>query len=259
MTLSFTTADAVAAPGPAVEAVASFESCDAILEREGNALHRAVLHATPTCQSQLAQTLIDRCDAKTGIVAAALFASGIDGADLVGHCPKQILPAIQQSSKVSPRLRDALVASKDPEAQLVLGTVAKIARDNGDDDLARSIEPQLTDVEAMGNAGCRTCGPALLAAMNDTDPWIRRSAAGALRFVPRAARAICASLEKDADATVREQAAWALGFSTEERSVRVACLSSAAASDPNATVRSTAARSLDAQYLEPGDGSELNP
>src|SRR5262249_46598239 len=122
---------------------------------------------------------------------------------------------------------------------LVLGSVAMNARANGDDALARSIDdaiahalakPSIETIEGAGNAGCRSCSTLLDSALRDDDSWVRRAGAGALRFVPHAARAMCTALERDSNAMVREHAAWALGFSPEDLALRKACLAAAASS-----------------------------
>ena len=76
---------------------------------------------------------------------------------------------------------------------------------------------------------------------------MRRAAAGAWRFLPgaRAAAAMCEALS-DPHPWVRDHAAWALRFGTDERAERVRCLTRAANAGADEQTRRTARTSLDA-------------
>jgi beta-lactamase regulating signal transducer with metallopeptidase domain/HEAT repeat protein len=91
--------------------------------------------------------------------------------------------------------------------------------------------------------------PALLAKIlrTDTSLTIRQTAAWGLReFVdlPVASEALTNAVSHDAEACVREMAAWALGDGDDRNSAAVAALSGALHSDLTANVRRTAAWSL---------------
>ncbi len=219
----------------------------------------------------------------TGILASAVFASPATSPDAVAgaveravdlarsgknSCARSVIPAVQQANRIEPRLRAALsraAHASDPSMSeagwLLLGSAESIARAGGDQKLAASIDDEIaaavgpavarhastraTLLEAAGNGGCRGCARAVAAAETDSEPWVRRAAVGARRFVPGSARATCQALG-DSSATVREQAAWALGFAEaeDEGPARRDCLTRAAAGDASEDVRKAAEHSL---------------
>lgn len=247
-----------------------------------------------TCAARLAAAVrASSCSGNaTGVVASALYASAATPEDdasglvenaldayLVGKpaCARSVMPAVQQAYRVPPRLRHALSRASramDPalaeSGWLLLGTAASIARARGDLELAESIDMEVSHalafslpagsknravlLEAAGNAGCRTCAKEVDRAMLDRDPWVRRAAASAGRFVPGAAGTMCTALN-DQEPTVREHAAWALGFLAHEADprARVRCLVRAASTDENQDVRKAAEQSL-AGLMNPESG-----
>lgn len=196
------------------------------------------------CGASLSEWLeASRCaSSTTNVVAGAAFASeafatramnailarAVDRAE-GGEpaCAKQVLPAAQQAARVDEGTRQVLLRaarSSDPQLSeagwLVLGTAESIARAH-DDALAGAIDADLasalsgatgdartTLLEAAGNGGCRSCAASVDAARADADPWVRRAAITADRFVPERAHRMCDALE-DPNATVRDQARWA--------------------------------------------------
>lgn len=203
------------------------------------------------CGARLAEWLASSSCASntTGVVAGALFSSAAhrpdwmnavleraldraDGGDVA--CAHQLLPAVQQATSIDDKTRallDRAIRSSDPDITeagwLVLGTAETIARARGNP-LADSIDAEIaaalsnasdsdrvTLLEAAGNAGCRACMHAITAAAQDPDPWVRRTAVGAFRFLPDGARGMCAGLS-DPSGTVRDQARWAVALTSTE-------------------------------------------
>jgi hypothetical protein len=254
---------------------------------EANRLHRTVLHAIGNtdvaCAARFSELLeSDVCRPASGVIANASFAAGAfppaRTAVLVDHavetalsgdhaCVREILPAVQQAGHIDASVRAAVSRAANANdgtladaGWLVLGTVAKIARESGDHELASEVDASIATalrvapadrrvslLEAAGNAGCQACTGALEEAASASDAWVRRAAAGAWRFVPSGVRSMCRALRGDASAMVREHAAWALGLSNEDADadLRVACLTEAASSDANEDVRRSATRSLE--------------
>jgi hypothetical protein len=252
---------------------------------KANALFDVVRHASEdaSCAVSFAE-LIDSSECKgnaINAVAAGAFASpAFDGSKMSaialhaviaaeqGHskCARSILPAMQQAANFDQGSRAALTRAAHSTDEslaeagwLILGTAETIAREH-DAMLAASIDAEIAAglanakdsdrkvmlLEAAGNGACHSCAADITKASNDPDPWVRRAAASAWRFAPRGAKIMCASLE-DKSAAVREHAAWALGLSTNEADIRVACLERATLSDPSEEVRRAASQSLSAQ------------
>ncbi len=141
-----------------------------------------------------------------------------------------------------------------------LGTLAGVAREKKDlplvqqmDNLilnhltsATSEEDRVALLEAAGNGGCEGCAKTLQHATEDDSPAVRRVGVGAFRFLASklSVDIMCNALEQDADASVREQAAWSLRFQSTFADNRIDCLIRAAANDASKIVRPAAVRSL---------------
>jgi hypothetical protein len=247
-----------------------------------NALHERIVVASreTSCREALdAAALRAPCGAGVGLVTSALFAAeGYPAAATRKHvarakemlsqgdgsCLVAVLPSVQFASDVDLPLADdvaALAAMKDDNARaagwLTLGSLSFRAKTAGNAKLAGTLNARLLAgmrkfphdamvVDAAGNAGCESCTPAFDAARRDPNPWVRRTAASAYRFVTNApaVSAMCASLRDDGHAAVREHAAWSLAFGGNALPERSACLVEAVRSDADVDVRRSAARAL---------------
>ncbi len=190
-------------------------------------------------------------------------------------CGTTVVAALGEIPDPAPTLVDAAeawaMAQTEPMRRsgglVVLGSLAHHARESGhpalaervDTVLARELGLRLSSdkgrvqrLEAAGNAGCEPCLPLLRVALRDASPQIRRTAVGALRFIggETAPRAMCRLLDEDPVVDVRDQAAWALGWGSDDARTRVECLVRAAARDPSARVRISAVRSAAAMAKE---------
>lgn len=160
---------------------------------------------------------------------------------------------------VTERARDEGSAEDRAPAWLALGSVAAIAREHGRTKIANDVdrhiaarlsrsrgEARVVHLSAAGNAGCVPCLGAARASANDEDVRVRSAATSAWRLVvaEEASRKMCHALATDPDGSVRDQAAWALGWSASERDRRVTCLARAARSDDTGAVRLSSVASL---------------
>ncbi len=255
---------------------------DAPAGEAANALHERIVVAAreASCREALdAAALRAPCGAGVGLVTSALFAAeGYPAAatrkhvarakELLargdGSCLVAVLPSVQFASDVDLALADdvsALAAMSDENARsagwLTLGSLSYRAKASGNAKLASTLDARLLAgmrkfphdalvVDAAGNAGCASCTPAFDAARRDGNPWVRRTAASAYRFVTNApaVAAMCASLRSDGHASVREHAAWSLAFGSNALPARTGCLVDAVRSDADLDVRRSAARAL---------------
>ncbi len=252
---------------------------DPLPERDANALYAHVHGAArdEACGRALARAAEELpCEGHAlGAVVSGLVSQGafpvsatrrlVARARTGEACMKEILPSVQHAINVDIALaRDvrAVAAGKDENASqagfLALGSLGLAARRSGATEVVAMVERTLSAelakgdarrivlLEAAGNAACEACTPALVRALGDVDPWTRRAAVASFRF--RADRPsllrTCAALERDAAASVREHAAWALAFEDAFGPERAACLARAAAADPDLDVRRTATRGL---------------
>ncbi len=247
-----------------------------------NALHQRIVVAAreASCRETLdAAALRAPCGAGLGLVTSALFAAeGYKAAstrkhvarakDMLGRgdgsCMVAVLPSVQFAYDADLGLADdvtSLTALADDNARaagwLTLGSLSFRAKTVGDAKLASALNTRLLAgmrkyphdalvVDAAGNAGCESCTQAFDAARRDPDPWVRRTAASAYRFVTSkpAVAAMCASLRSDAHAAVREHAAWSLAFGANALPARTACLVESVRTDADVDVRRSAARAL---------------
>lgn len=233
------------------------------------------------CRSRVREGLVARetCGRAEAAVAGGLAgAMGADPAEVralvVGAspaCAATFAEAAGFAADVDRALGEALLlrARRDPDpgvrrsAWLAFGSIGEIASQRGAarDDVRRVVEDTLAAelrssrgeahllaAKAAGNAGCRSCAPALVALAEQRDASVRRVAVAAFRFHDDApaAKRMCRGLEGDADSDVREVAAWALSFRTAHPAVRVPCLYRAAMTDPSARVRGSAVQALGA-------------
>lgn len=274
-------------------------ACDAALEtartsgaldkKEANLLHAAIgaaIRSDASCAARVKSWLVENaCTQTHGIVSSAAFGTNEWPAawtselvhraldrDAAGEaaCVEATLPSVEQSVNVDPALAESLArATKHGDVDtrdagwLLLGTVERRARANGNAGLASSLDARIAKelhhrmiakgedadalLEAAGNAGCTACVPDVERALAAKDPVTRRIAAGALRFVaePGAAKRACTVLRSDENAKVRSHAAWSLGWSRVDGETRAECLLEAAQHDASESVRTDAARALE--------------
>lgn len=236
-------------------------------QRSRTCAARAVeaLRASPTCGSPYGAVA-------SGLFGADRFPSSTEASLLERarspECRTRLVQSAQFSANVDDRLAadverltasDADGADANQSAWFALGSIELAARRHGqarlanrlDGRIARSLhassgERRLLLLGVAGNAACRACEPDLLTAANDDDVHVRRAAAGAWRFdeSAEAVRRMCDPLLGDADADVREHAAWSLRWSDVADQDRVECLVTAAATDESLDVRKSAALSL---------------
>jgi hypothetical protein len=221
------------------------------------------------------------CGTGLGLASAAMFGAATTRAEELipyvnrarirlgqgdGACVQALLPSVQGAGHVSDALVDAVgVLARSPSANartaawMTLGSLARAAYLSSDagtySRVQRSIYGALRDapndvvvIEAAGNAGCTICIPALRRALGARDPWVRRAAVSAFRFMASVAatHAMCDALS-DPSNDVRTAAAWALHLAGQEApdpETRGRCLLQAATRDLDEGVRLTAARSL---------------
>lgn len=227
------------------------------------------LSLAPVCGS--AAELATSAAALDGWLAPMLTAETLKGP---GSCVTAIVAGLTSAPVVDARLLGLVeswaLQQRDPLRRsgglVVLGALARQARPEDPKAAARvdatlerelrrpaaSQTEHLQRIEAAGNAGCRSCEVALRLETRARSSEVRRTAIGALRFVPTAGatRTMCEGVEGDSDPKVREQAAWALGWERTEETERVNCLVRAAARDASAHVRMTAVQALAAQMKE---------
>lgn len=294
----------VADPAPPALATATppIDACDAALEtastssdfekKEANLLHAAVasaIRSDASCAARVKSWLtVHACTQAHGIVSSAAFGTkewpAAWTSEIVAHaldrdaageasCVEATLPSVEQSVHVDPALAEAITRAtkhSDPETRdagwMLMGTVERRARTNGDAALASSLDARIgrelhrrmmtrsttrddVDVllEAAGNAGCASCVPDVERALAAKEPVTRRIAAGALRFVvePGATARACKVLRADEDARVRSHAAWSLGWSHGDLEARLGCLREASERDASEAVRTDAARAIE--------------
>jgi hypothetical protein len=232
------------------------ETCAATVIRE--------LAAAPRCGS--AADLISSAAAEANALDPQLVETFRGRAS---SCQRAIVGGLAQLRRPQPSAADTLLAwtlrQRDPLGRaggfVVLGSVANTLRNEGElgafsraeDAIRRELQYRTKSLavwsqrlEAAGNTGCDACLPMIARALSADSAGVRRAAAGALRFVTdlRAPNTMCDALLNDRDASVRDQAAWALKWSHVGSRERVACLTASAARDPTARVRQTAALSL---------------
>jgi hypothetical protein len=249
---------------------------------EATSIHAAMVEAgaEATCAKRLGDVLAaskEACSHGTNLVSAAVFgASGYSADDAAAiiadraqtddDCMRVLVPNLQHAAHVSKKLVEVTVAiarSKDDDRHqggwLTLGSLAFVARREGNDALAKEIDAlvsaelgrsserkQIVLVEAAGNGACEKCAPKLRELAGSSSEDVRRVAAGAFRFHgdKGAVDNMCGRLARDTESSVREHAAWGLGFRTTFDESRVQCLLGAAKSDKEGMVRKAAARSI---------------
>lgn len=281
-----TVVDAVDACGAALTAASSSRALD---KKEANLLHSAIagaIRGDASCAPRVKSWLVtNACTQTHGIVSSAAFGTkewpSAWTSEIVAHaldrdgageasCVEATLPSVEQAVHVDPALAEAVARATehfDPETHdagwLVMGTVERRARANGDAALASALDARISrelhrrmttksedaDVllEAAGNAGCASCLHDIERALAAKAPVTRRIAAGALRFVaePGATARACRVLRADDDAKVRSHVAWSLGWSHVELETRLECLRDAMERDASEAVRTDAARAIE--------------
>lgn len=233
------------------------ETCAGTIVRE--------VAASPRCGS--AAELVTSAAASAGAFSVQVVRAAL--ADVDARCAPAVLAGMVNVREPESAIIDAVIEwsrrQRDPMRRsgglVALGSLAHSARHSHGQDAADTVDRVLVEelrqhaaheaerlqrLEAIGNAGCSPCGAHVLRELRASSADVRRSAVGALRFMvePSAARTMCKMLDTDPDTTVREQAAWALGWERGDAPGRVHCLITAAARDPSARVRQDAVLSL---------------
>lgn len=180
-------------------------------------------------------------------------------------CLQAVVPAMQHVVNPTPALLDkALQTANKPNSNahqagwLLVGSLAHTFHAQGDEASAQRAEAALVAafhkesrteqqrvlIEAAGNVGSERVFPILHHALRSSDPWMRRSGVAGLRFSHRHS-VLCERLRKDAAVTVREHAAWALGFGEQDQDKRLRCLETAERLDGDASVRAAARQAME--------------
>lgn len=247
--------------------------------RDTFARARAVADGDPACASALGDALATATTCGRGATAVAIGLFGSERfpasstADVVRRaqpsCEAAVLRGVHEArdvdASVVSAVRGRILEHGSPDerapAWLALGSVAGSARASGRAALADAIDHtidarlaagahgpmRVVFLSAAGNAGCARCANHLRASAHDPDATIRRAAAGAWRLVAsaEAATTMCHAATTDDDATVRGEAAWALGFVHDRADDRVRCLLAVARTDASEGTRHAAVTALE--------------
>jgi hypothetical protein len=185
------------------------------------------------------------------------------------NCVRSFVAGLQQIQNPSTRSIQALISWITPQKDLlvragglvVLGSLGRHARELGQLHLATQVEQLIKSeishrtgtpdivaqrLESAGNLGCESCFPMIEKNIRSTSFPQKFSAIGALRFIEtkKSVQNLCNTLIQDQSATIREHAAWSLGWRSSDKTIRVNCLTTAAAIDESTRVRLSATMAL---------------
>lgn len=215
-------------------------------------------------QSRTMQILADALSSVGHAQAHAALAEAIRARGEDERALALLVPALAMVETPTPAAEDALreLADRTPHpsirqaAELGLGTMAhQLAGSERATAIARGMAKKLQAATsddsrrqlllALGNAGSDETLDAIVPHLKAAAPEVRGAAAAALRWLktPRADEQLCNILATDADATVRLEAATALGFRTMT-SATFAAHRTAFANDASSNVRAAVLQNI---------------